>query len=70
MGAFNAYSDKLHSLGALITLAEIGLLVLAIIHIFFESLLYFENWRASALCLYLSCRSFKEVVHAAICLMP
>jgi succinate dehydrogenase / fumarate reductase cytochrome b subunit len=46
MGAFNGYTEKLHSLGALITLAEIGLLVLALIHISFAGLLYFENWRA------------------------
>ena len=46
MGAFNAYSEHLHSLGILVNVAEIGLLVLALVHISFATLLYFENWRA------------------------
>jgi succinate dehydrogenase / fumarate reductase cytochrome b subunit len=32
--AFNAYTDKLHSLGALVTIAEIGLLALFLAHAF------------------------------------
>jgi succinate dehydrogenase / fumarate reductase cytochrome b subunit len=43
---FNAYSDHLHSLGVLINVAEIGLLLMAIIHIVLAALLYVENWRA------------------------
>ena len=44
--SFNAYSDRLHSLGVLINVAEIGLLLLALIHILLAGLLYLENWRA------------------------
>lgn len=40
---FNAYSETLHSLGLLITLAEWSLLILALIHIVFAIILYFEN---------------------------
>ncbi|MDQ1334388.1 MAG: succinate dehydrogenase / fumarate reductase, cytochrome b subunit [Thermodesulfobacteriota bacterium] len=43
---FNAYSDHLHSLGVLINVAEIGLLLLALIHILLATLLYVENWQA------------------------
>jgi len=43
---FNAYSEHLHSFGLLINAAEIGLLVLAIIHILLAALLYLENWQA------------------------
>jgi len=45
-GSFNAYSDHLHSLGILINVAEIGLLLLAGIHVLLAILLYIENWRA------------------------
>ncbi len=41
--SFNSYSDRLHSLGVLINMAEIGLLLLAVIHIFFAAVLYVEN---------------------------
>lgn len=44
--SFNAYSDHLHSLGILINVAEIGLLLLAVIHILLAALLYVENWQA------------------------
>jgi succinate dehydrogenase / fumarate reductase, cytochrome b subunit len=43
---FNAYSDHLHALGILIHVAEIGLLLLALIHICLAAILYVENWRA------------------------
>ena len=45
-GSFNAYSDHLHSLGILITVAEIGLLLLASVHILLAAFLYVENWQA------------------------
>lgn len=44
--SFNSYSDRLHSLGLLINAVEIGLLVLAVVHILLAALLYVENWRA------------------------
>jgi len=44
--SFNSYSEHLHSFGILINVAEIGLLVLAVIHILLAAFLYFENWRA------------------------
>lgn len=44
--AFNGYSEKLHSLGGLITIAEFGLLALAVIHIGFGLTLFFQNWQA------------------------
>ena len=45
-GSFNAYSDHLHSLGILINVAEIGLLLLASVHILLAAFLYVENWQA------------------------
>lgn len=45
-GAFNAYSERLHSLGPLINIMELGLLVCALIHISLGSLLFYENLRA------------------------
>ena len=42
-GSFNAYSDKLHSFGALITAAEWGLLLFALLHVCMGALLYFQN---------------------------
>jgi succinate dehydrogenase / fumarate reductase cytochrome b subunit len=44
--AFNAYSERLHSLGALISLAELGLLVCAAVHVSLGALLFYENVRA------------------------
>lgn len=41
--SFNSYSDRLHSLGILINMAEIGLLLLAVIHILLAAILYVEN---------------------------
>ncbi|MBW2031664.1 MAG: succinate dehydrogenase cytochrome b subunit [Deltaproteobacteria bacterium] len=43
---FNAYSERLHSFGLIINAIEIGLLVLAIFHVTFAAILYFENLRA------------------------
>lgn len=44
--AFNAYADKLHSLGVLLVAAEWGLLLFATIHIITGLTLFLENWRA------------------------
>jgi succinate dehydrogenase / fumarate reductase cytochrome b subunit len=44
--AFNAYAEKLHSLGALIYVLETGLLVLFLIHIVTGIILYLENLKA------------------------
>ena len=41
--AFNSYAERLHSLGALIYLFELGLLTLFLIHILTGVILYFEN---------------------------
>ena len=44
--AFNAYVVKLHSLGPLITVAELGLLLFAAIHILTGTILFFQNLKA------------------------
>ncbi len=44
--AFNAYAQRLHSLGALLTLAEIGLLTFALIHISVGAILFYGNLTA------------------------
>lgn len=44
--AFNAYAEHLHALGPVITLAEWGLLTLAIVHIFTGMLLFLQNLKA------------------------
>jgi succinate dehydrogenase / fumarate reductase cytochrome b subunit len=41
--AFNSYAERLHSLGILIYLFELGLLTLFLIHILTGVILYFEN---------------------------
>ena len=41
--AFNAYAERLHSLGAIITVSEWGLLLFAIIHILFGVNLFYRN---------------------------
>lgn len=46
VGAFNAYVDKLHALGALLTVAEVVMLLAVLIHITLAVILYFENRRA------------------------
>jgi len=40
---FNAYSDKLHAFGALLTAVEWGLLFFALLHVCIGALLYFQN---------------------------
>ncbi len=44
--AFNAYAEKLHSLGPILTLFELGLLVLALIHVITGIILFFQNLKA------------------------
>jgi succinate dehydrogenase / fumarate reductase cytochrome b subunit len=44
--AFNSYAEQLQSLGPLITVAELGLLVCAVIHIFTGLVLYYQNTTA------------------------
>jgi succinate dehydrogenase / fumarate reductase cytochrome b subunit len=44
--AFNSYADHLHSLGPLLTLAEWGLLVFAIVHVCTGLILFFQNFKA------------------------
>ncbi len=44
--AFNSYAEKLHSLGVIITIAEFGLLFLAIIHILIGAILFYQNLKA------------------------
>lgn len=44
--AFNAYAEKLHSMGPILTVAELGLLTLAIIHVFTGATLFVQNLAA------------------------
>ena len=44
--AFNSYAEHLHSLGPLLTLAEWGLLIFAVIHISTGLLLFYQNFKA------------------------
>jgi len=44
--AFNAYAERLHSLGSLLTVAEFGLLFFAVVHITVGSLLVYGNFTA------------------------
>jgi succinate dehydrogenase / fumarate reductase cytochrome b subunit len=44
--AFNAYAEKLHSLGFLLTVFEFGLLALALIHITTGIILFVQNLKA------------------------
>jgi succinate dehydrogenase / fumarate reductase cytochrome b subunit len=44
--SFLSYVEKLHSLGSLITLAELGLAVFAVLHIGLGALLFFQNLQA------------------------
>jgi succinate dehydrogenase cytochrome b subunit len=43
---FNSYAEHLHSLGPLVTVFELGLLSLAIVHVLTGLVLFYENWRA------------------------
>jgi len=44
--AFNSYSEHLHSLGPLLTVAEWGLLIFAVIHVSAGLLLFYQNFKA------------------------
>ena len=44
--AFNAYAEKLHSLGPILTLFELGLLAFAVIHVITGITLFVQNLRA------------------------
>jgi len=44
--AFNSYAEHLHSLGPLLTLAEIGLLFFAAVHILTGAFLFYQNFKA------------------------
>jgi len=44
--AFNAYASRLHSLGTLLTMFEMGLLILALTHVGLGLWLFYENYRA------------------------
>jgi len=44
--AFNTYAERLHSLGALLTIAELGLVFFALVHIVIGLLLFLENRKA------------------------
>ena len=43
---FNAYSERLHALGALLVLTEVGLVLCAVIHIVTALILFLKNWKA------------------------
>jgi len=43
---FNAYAQRLHSLGAIITISELGLLFLGLVHVTFGVILFFQNLAA------------------------
>jgi len=44
--AFNAYAERLHSLGPLIPVFEAGLILVFLLHVYFGLSLYFENLEA------------------------
>jgi succinate dehydrogenase / fumarate reductase, cytochrome b subunit len=44
--AFNAYAEKLHTLGPLLKVAEIGLLIFALAHVLTGALLFYQNYIA------------------------
>ena len=44
--AFNSYADHLHALGPLLTLAEWGLLVFAVVHVSTGLILFYQNFTA------------------------
>lgn len=44
--AFNSYAERLHALGPLVILTEIGLLFFAVAHVFIGAYLFYENLRA------------------------
>jgi succinate dehydrogenase / fumarate reductase cytochrome b subunit len=44
--AFSAYANGLHSFGSLITIAELGLLAMALIHVSTGTILFYKNLKA------------------------
>jgi len=44
--AFNSYAEHLHSFGPIITLVELGLLFLALVHILTGTTLFYQNFKA------------------------
>ena len=46
MDSFNLYAEKLHAMGPMVTLAEFGLLFLAIVHISTGVILFLQNFKA------------------------
>jgi succinate dehydrogenase / fumarate reductase cytochrome b subunit len=44
--AFNAYAEHLHSLGPFLTLAELGLLFFAVVHVLIGATLFYQNFKA------------------------
>ena len=44
--AFNSYAEHLHALGPLVNVAEIGLLLFAIVHVSTGLLLFYRNYKA------------------------
>ncbi len=44
--AFNSYAAHLHSLGPIITMAELGLLFFALVHILTGTTLFYQNFKA------------------------
>ena len=44
--AFNSYAEHLHSLGPLLKVAELGLLLFAVVHVFTGILLFVQNLKA------------------------
>ncbi|MEW6079464.1 MAG: succinate dehydrogenase cytochrome b subunit [Thermodesulfobacteriota bacterium] len=43
---FSAYVEHLHSLGVLINVAELGLVLLALVHVTTGTVLFYQNWRS------------------------
>ena len=46
LDAFNSYAEHLHSLGCLISLFEIGLLIIFLVHVSVAVILFFQNLQA------------------------
>jgi len=44
--AFNNYAEHLHALGPILTIAEWGLVFLALVHVITGALLFFQNFKA------------------------
>jgi succinate dehydrogenase / fumarate reductase cytochrome b subunit len=44
--AFNSYADRLHSVGKVLLVFELGLMVFAFVHVVTGLLLFYQNWKA------------------------